>query len=47
MKIAGGLKENGIEVGNTYDKYKARNPVARLLMSGAVFSAWKNPLSLK
>jgi 2-polyprenyl-3-methyl-5-hydroxy-6-metoxy-1,4-benzoquinol methylase len=34
MKIAGGLKENGIEVGNTYDKYKARNPVARLLMSG-------------
>jgi 2-polyprenyl-3-methyl-5-hydroxy-6-metoxy-1,4-benzoquinol methylase len=34
MQIAGGLKENGIEVGNAYDKYKSRNPVARLLMSG-------------
>ncbi len=34
MKISGGLKEEGIVVGNAYDKYGSRNPVVRWLMSG-------------
>lgn len=28
------LVENGVVVGNVYDKYNTRNPIARLLMSG-------------
>lgn len=34
MKIAGGLEENGVVVGNAYDKYGSRNPFVRLLMGG-------------
>ena len=34
MKIAEGLTEDGIVVGNTYDKYGSTNPVVRWLMHG-------------
>lgn len=34
MKIAGGQKEDGIVVGNTYDKYGSRNPIVRRIMQG-------------
>jgi ubiquinone/menaquinone biosynthesis C-methylase UbiE len=34
MKITGGVQENGICVGNAYDKYNARNPIVRYLMRG-------------
>jgi len=32
--IAGGQKEDGIFVGNTFDKYGSRNPIVRLMMQG-------------
>lgn len=34
MKVSEGLKENGIVVGNTYDKYNSKNIIVRRLMSG-------------
>jgi 2-polyprenyl-3-methyl-5-hydroxy-6-metoxy-1,4-benzoquinol methylase len=34
VKIAGGARENGIVVGNAYDKYGSRNPVVKWMMSG-------------
>ena len=34
MKISGGIKENGIVVGNAYDKYGSGNPVVRRIMAG-------------
>ncbi len=34
MSIAGGVKENGIFVGNIYDKYGSKNPFVRLIMNG-------------
>lgn len=34
MKISGGLKEDGIVVGNAYDKYGSKNPIVRHLMRG-------------
>lgn len=34
MKISGGLKEDGIVVGNAYDKYGSKNPVVGYLMKG-------------
>jgi len=34
MKVAGGLSEEGILVGNTYDKYNATNPLVRKIMKG-------------
>lgn len=34
MKISSGLKENGIVVGNAYDKYSSRNPLVRRIMYG-------------
>ncbi len=34
MKISGGLKEDGIVVGNAYDKYGASNPIVRWMMQG-------------
>lgn len=34
MKISGGLRENGIVVGNAYDKYGSGNPVVRWIMAG-------------
>ena len=34
MKIAGGMQEDGIVVGNAYDKYGAKNPIVRWIMTG-------------
>ncbi len=34
MKVVGGNKENGIEVGNHYDKYNSKNPIVKLIMQG-------------
>jgi len=34
MKIAGGMEEDGVVVGNTYDKYGSDNPIVRWLMAG-------------
>jgi len=38
MKMAGGTKENGIVVGNTYDKYGSRNPIVKWMMGGFEFA---------
>lgn len=32
VKVAGGLQEGGVEVGNAFDKYGSRNPIVRALM---------------
>lgn len=34
MKISGGLTENGVVVGNAFDKYGSCNPIVRWLMRG-------------
>lgn len=34
MKISGGVKEDGVVIGNAYDKYNSRNPVVRWMMRG-------------
>jgi 2-polyprenyl-3-methyl-5-hydroxy-6-metoxy-1,4-benzoquinol methylase len=34
MEVAGGRSEHGIVIGNTYDKYGTRNPIARRLVAG-------------
>lgn len=34
MKISGGIKEDGIVVGNAYDKYGSKNPVVKKIMRG-------------
>lgn len=34
FKAAQGLRDNGIVVGNDYDKYNTRNPIAKYLMKG-------------
>lgn len=34
MKIAGGIQEDGLVVGNVYDKYGSRNPIVRWIMKG-------------
>ena len=34
IKISGGIKENGIVVGNAYDKYGASNPIVKWMMQG-------------
>ncbi|BBO67057.1 hypothetical protein DSCA_09870 [Desulfosarcina alkanivorans] len=34
LKISGGTKENGIIVGNTYDKYSSKNPIVKMIMEG-------------
>lgn len=34
MKISGGLQEDGIVVGNAYDKYGSSNPIVKRLMKG-------------
>ncbi|MDE1164221.1 MAG: class I SAM-dependent methyltransferase [Pseudomonas sp.] len=34
IKISGGEQEDGIVVGNTYDKYGARNPIVKWIMNG-------------
>ena len=34
IKIAGGIKEKGIVIGNYYDKYGSRNPIVKWMMMG-------------
>lgn len=34
MKISGGEAENGVVIGNVFDKYGSRNPLVRLIMRG-------------
>ena len=34
MKISGGEKEDGIVIGNTYNKYGSQNPVVQWIMNG-------------
>lgn len=34
IKIAGGTKEDGIVVGNSYDKYGSNNPIVKSMMAG-------------
>ncbi len=34
MRVSQGLEEEGIVVGNTYDKYNSKNPVVRKMMQG-------------
>ena len=34
MKVAGGRAEDGIVIGNTFDKYGSQNPIVRSLMNG-------------
>ena len=36
MKLCSGTSEQGIVVGNTYDKYGSRNPLVRRIMAGFV-----------
>ncbi len=34
IKLSGGTKEDGVVIGNAYDKYGSKNPVVRRLMQG-------------
>ncbi|EAU39981.1 hypothetical protein FP2506_02030 [Fulvimarina pelagi HTCC2506] len=34
MKVAGGLAEDGIVIGNTFDKYGSTNPIVRRMVAG-------------
>ena len=34
VKVSGGIKEDGIVIGNAYDKYGSRNLIVRRLMQG-------------
>jgi len=34
LRISRGIKENGIIVGNVYDKYGSRNPIVKMMMKG-------------
>jgi 2-polyprenyl-3-methyl-5-hydroxy-6-metoxy-1,4-benzoquinol methylase len=34
IKIAGGTREDGVVIGNTYDKYGSKNPIVRWMMNG-------------
>lgn len=34
IKVAGGIKENGLVVGNAYDKYGSANPIVKWMMRG-------------
>lgn len=34
MKVAGGQSEDGVVIGNTYDKYNSRNPIVKWVMAG-------------
>lgn len=34
IRIAGGRQENGIVIGNAYDKYGSRNPIVKWMMKG-------------
>lgn len=51
MKISEGVQENGIVVGNNYDKYASSNPIVKWMMSGFHgsldgFLAQANPSSI-
>jgi hypothetical protein len=51
IQIAGGLKEDGIIVGNAYDKYGSRNPIVKGMMHGFTaslsdFVAQANPATI-
>lgn len=34
IRIAGGAEEDGIVIGNTFDKYGSKNPIVKLMMKG-------------
>lgn len=34
IKVSGGAQEDGIVIGNTYDKYSSRNPIVKWMMNG-------------
>lgn len=34
IKIAGGAEEDGVVIGNAYDKYGSRNPIVKWMMNG-------------
>lgn len=34
IKISGGLKEDGVFVGNSFDKYASKNPIVKWIMKG-------------
>jgi ubiquinone/menaquinone biosynthesis C-methylase UbiE len=34
MKVSGGLKEEGIVIGNAFDKYGSTNPIVKFMMKG-------------
>ena len=34
MKIAGGITQDGVVIGNSFDKYGSRNPLVRWMMNG-------------
>lgn len=34
IKISGGTEEDGVVIGNAYDKYDSRNPIVKWMMSG-------------
>lgn len=34
IRIAGGAEEDGVVIGNTYDKYGSRNPIVKWMMNG-------------
>ena len=34
MKVSGGLTDNDVIVGNTFDKYNSKNPIVRRIMKG-------------
>lgn len=34
MKVSGGLTDDGVIVGNTFDKYSSKNPIVRWIMNG-------------
>lgn len=40
IKIAGGAKEDGVVIGNAFDKYGSRNPIVKWMMNG-----FETPLS--
>ena len=51
LKVAGGEDENGVVIGNTYDKYSSNNPIVRGLMRGfdaalSNFVAQSNPQTI-
>ena len=51
MKISEGQEQDGVVIGNTYDKYSTRNPIERRLMEGYIstlsaFVRMANPVSI-